>query len=743
MTGASSPAPAADTDARSDLVGTRVDDKYRLDAILGRGAMGVVYRGTHEALERPVALKVLRNLRSSDAILLSRFQREARAAAKLSHASSVRVLDFGEERERGFLYLVMELINGPSLMDILKSETKLSPGRAVALMGQVASALGAAHESDIIHRDVKPANIIVTPERAEDGAIFERAKVCDFGLAKIATEHVDPSSTHDPKLKAAGTPVYMAPEQAVGEPLDHRADIYACGVVLYHLLVGRPPFLAKKSFEILMAHVSTPPAPLRQVDPSLPESLERLVDWCLVKNRDDRCPDARTLRRALREIADDLSHAAPMAGTSVWAALSADLTLDPITPATGVDRGTPSDTVEADPLPPPLPLDAIVGTPDVEPTSDIDALVAEAVAEVEDSKDLHRRHAQDHQMAGLDRGRHSDALAERAAYMYTRYGITYEPYRGEHPFWARDHRGELLGPMSATDLFKVLSTSAQLGTVRQVLVSADEDRWMTADAFARLVGQELMVDGGGDEREAGGSGTTWSGRLEHTSLVAVFARMTRERKTGRLVLRRSDHDDGRRAEVHVVNGRPTFVYVNEEGLQVPDLLVSQGLLERDLIETYVRRSLLEEQPLESVIGRETGIDVSQWNLRFMQERLRVIVSWAGGRFVFDAGTMPLRLRPFAPSLLSTVRDPLYRSASTEALESWARPLASAPLRPSEWFAEGLRELRLTGARAEMVRRMMKSRTLDEALDAEGSRRKMALSLAFLLFESGVWLKPIG
>lgn len=344
-------------------------------------------------------------------------------------------------------------------------------------------------------------------------------------------------------------------------------------------------------------------------------------------------------------------------------------------------------------------------------------------------------------MAGLDLGRHSDAVAERAAYMYTRYGITFEPYRGENPFWARDHRDELLGPMGVDDLFKVLGTSARQKTSRRVFVSADGQSWLTADVFARLVGQELLVDGGDDTTDGGS--VAWAGRLEATSLVAVFARVAREGSTGRLTLRRGAYDDDRRAEIHVVNGRPTFVYVNEEGLQVPDLLVSQGLLERGLIETYVRRSLLEERPLEVVIGRESGIDVGQWNQRFMQERLRVVVSWAGGRFAFDAGEMPRRSTPFAPSLLSTVRDLVYRTASLEALETWAGPRLAAPLRSSEWFAEGTRQLRFSEAQAQMLRRMMKRRTLGEALDAEGPKRKMALSLAYLMFESGVWIAPLG
>lgn len=739
-------------------MGALVDAKYRVEAQLGSGAMGVVYRGRHEALDRPVALKVLRHLRSRDELLVRRFRREARMAAKLSHPHSVQVQDFGEDRTSGFLYLAMELVEGESLMDVIRRHRTLSARRVARLMLQVSSALEAAHRLEMIHRDVKPANILVTEQTGRDGRPVEIAKVCDFGLAKITTEHADPGATNDPKIRAAGTPVYMSPEQAIGEPLDPRTDIYSCGVVLHHLLAGKPPFLASRPFEILMAHVSEEPVLLRRVAPEVPASLERLVAWCLVKNRDARCPDAQTLRDALREVAVELGEPVtdemavelgePVAQdrAPAWKSLSADLTLEP---AVESGQAAPVDPAAAEPMPIPLPADAILDAPPLpadailepvaEPDADIDALVARAVAEVEAPKDVHRQHAQEHQMAGLDRGRHSDAVAERAAYVYTRYGITYEPYRGAHPFWARDHRGELLGPFGHDDLFRVIERSGELGTARQVLVSADEERWMTADAFIRLVGLEILLEGKQPRREP--SVAIWSGSVARTGLVSVFARMARERGSGRLFLRRG-HEDGERGEIHVINGRPTFVYSNREGLQIPDLLVSQGLLEPDLLAGFLRRALLEESPLEAVIGREAGIDVGQWNTRFMQERLRSIFPWTGGEFYFDRSEIPMRLEPFAPSLLSVTRDLVYRGMTEAELEAWGRRWVSAPLQPSQWFAEGCRQLRLPEAQARMARRMLRRRTLGEAVDAEGPHRRLALTLAYIFFEADILLKPL-
>jgi len=326
--------------------------------------------------------------------------------------------------------------------------------------------------------------------------------------------------------------------------------------------------------------------------------------------------------------------------------------------------------------------------------------------------------------------------------MFTRYGITYEPYRGEHPFWARDHRGELLGPLGHDDLFRVIRTAGEARTAAEVLVSADEERWMTAEAFIRLVGLERLLEGEAKALASSASGAGWTGSVDPSKLIAVFARVARERMSGRLLLRRGSDEEPERAEIHAINGQPTFVYVNREGMQIPDLLVSQGLLDPDLLAAYMRRALLEERPLETVIAREAGIEVGQWHQRFMRERLRNILPWAGGRFAFDAAAMPLRLTPFAPSLLSVTRDLIYRTSSIDELEVWARPLADAPLSPSRWFADGVRQLRLSDPQVRMVRRMLKRRSLAEALDGEGAHRKMALSLAFLMYEAEILLKPI-
>ncbi|NJK90300.1 MAG: hypothetical protein HC923_13545 [Myxococcales bacterium] len=494
--------------------------------------------------------------------------------------------------------------------------------------------------------------------------------------------------------------------------------------MLYHLLCGRPPFLGQKPMEILMAHVSQPPMPLRQRNAAVPASLEELTMWSLAKDREERCPSAGAFRDALRTYLE----AEGLDEVDGWADLRTDLTLpEPSAPAQTmlIDRVLASDDEDL----PELPLDALVEEPEdtsvgrsfpgissSAPTEEIDieALVAEAVAEAAKAPDLHRRHGQDSQMAGLQRGRHSDVVAERAAYMYTRYGITYDSYQGPNPFWVRDHRGELLGPLDLRDTFLVLKKTSELVKIRETLLSADEHRWMGAEAFIRLIGQESLLDS--KIAEFSDTDSIWSGTLETISLTALFGRMTRDFMSGRLILERGHDVAAERAEVHVIRGRPTFVHLSEDGYQIPDLLVRQGLLRIDQLASYIHRALREENALEAILAREAGIDVTQWRRAFMRERLQKIMTWRGGSYFFDSRGVPGSLRPFATSLLSMARDLVPRVLSSSELETWAMPLLDEVLKPSDYFAEGVQMLRLTPQQAQLMRKLLKKGTMREGLE---------------------------
>jgi len=703
-------------------VGTRVADKYAIEQTLGRGAMGLVYRAVHVDLGRPVALKVLKNLEVRDAILLRRFRREAQTAARLDHPNTVRVLDFGED-ERGFLYLVMEYVPALPLAAILRQEGELSWDRVLRIWIQVAEALQAAHDADVIHRDVKPSNVLLLQQ--PNGA--EMAKICDFGLAKFSSDHLDPEATQDPKWKAAGTPIYMAPEQAVGDPLDGRADIYASGVMAFQLIEGRPPFSGDSSAKILMMHVSKPvPAMVKA-----PVEVQALVHDCMAKDLEERVPDGRTLAQRCRAILDRAGRSRPP--TPIPTPVEELVNPEPMSPRTPPAH-LPLDAME--------PLDRADPSPPAEATS-IEALVNLAVEEAAREATSDLSGSKDLRMEGLDTRRHSEAVAERAAYMYTHFGITYEPYEGDHPFWARDARGELLGPMKRTDLWLVMQKCAELQLADRVLVSADKERWVSAHEFVRWIGQESLLDAMMASLATGDMSTMprLRGKLQQHGPIRVLAQAGRDRVSGRLIFVREAVGHEERLEVHVVNGRPTFVYSSDPALQIPELLADRGLLPRDRLEEAVHQCLLQERSLEVIIADEVGVELGQWRNALMKQRLSRLLQWTSGRFMLDEQTLPGATRAFAESLLGVSKELAYRVLSEDQLRIQLAPFLAHPPRPTEHLRAGLVDLRLTQAQAQLLHRLFKARRLGDGVDAEPQNARMALAILYVLVEADLLFRP--
>jgi serine/threonine-protein kinase len=277
------------------LSGRVIDGKYKVDRLLGRGGMGAVYVGTHMQLERNVAVKILRAELVADSNAAARFAREARAAARIEHPNAVNVYDFGQ-LEGGGAYLVMEYVDGVSLRQVMRQRGPLPLALVVDLVGQIAGAVAAAHARGIIHRDVKPENVMVRTE--EDGRLT--AKVVDFGLAKLLSG--DTLTQLSNQSEIIGTPRYMAPEQFSGDTVDERVDVYAIGVVLYELLAGRTPF--EGSFtEIIGKHLYAPPPPLASFDAGVPEEVEQVALRALSKDPAKRQPSAAELARELARAA--------------------------------------------------------------------------------------------------------------------------------------------------------------------------------------------------------------------------------------------------------------------------------------------------------------------------------------------------------------------------------------------------------------------------------------------------------
>lgn len=298
-----------DSPPADPLVGHTLDGKYRLEERLGVGGMGTVYRARHLLIDRPVAVKVLNRLFVEDEAARTRFRREARAAGRLQHPNAVTVTDFGESQD-GYVYLVMELLEGRTLRDVLAKEAPLDVARSVALMLQVSAAVAAAHEAGIIHRDLKPANIFVV-QHPEVPAVV---KVLDFGIAKLASELLDDEDSLTLTQVGAmiGTPRYMSPEQCDGLDLTPAADVYSLGCILYEMLTGTVPFSGATPLAIAVRQTSEIPRSPRDFVPSIPAALEEVVMHTLEKGPEDRPANAAAFHEELLATAErlGLEHAA-------------------------------------------------------------------------------------------------------------------------------------------------------------------------------------------------------------------------------------------------------------------------------------------------------------------------------------------------------------------------------------------------------------------------------------------------
>jgi serine/threonine protein kinase len=345
------------------LINRTVAGKFVVEKFLGGGAMGAVYRAHQVSLDKKIALKVMHRSLATDEAFVMRFHREARAASKLDHPNSMRVVDFGEEPD-GLLYIAMEYLEGRDLFRVIHEDWPLSNDRIADVLMQALAAIAVAHDQGVIHRDLKPENVMILRGKNDEGRDGDVVKVCDFGIAKI-TEGDEPSSTATPGNPAArklttqglvvGTPEYMSPEQARGEKLDPRSDLYSLGIMLYQLLTGRTPFVADSPLAVVLKHISEVPKPPHEIYAQVHQGLEAVCLRAIAKDREARFQNAREMRAAIRAAIDGKPVALPIshAPTVPLPAVESGPNLQaPTAPAIASSKVTPLGTEAA---PPPKP----------------------------------------------------------------------------------------------------------------------------------------------------------------------------------------------------------------------------------------------------------------------------------------------------------------------------------------------------------------------------------------------------
>jgi serine/threonine-protein kinase len=268
--------------------------QYRLKRLLGRGGMGEVYLAEHVMLKRPCALKLIRPEKAGDPATLARFEKEVQSTARLTHWNSVEIFDYGSTGD-GTFYYVMEYLPGMSFDQIVDMHGPLPAERVIHLLAQACDALDEAHSQGMIHRDIKPGNLFA----AKRGGAYDVTKVLDFGLVRSLDQENDQRLTQDGMV--TGSPLYMSPEQARGDQIDGRSDIYALGCVAYFLLTGRPVFDETRPIKLVLAHAQQPVVMPSLLRSDIPSDLESIVLRCLEKLPEDRFPDVSALREALLE----------------------------------------------------------------------------------------------------------------------------------------------------------------------------------------------------------------------------------------------------------------------------------------------------------------------------------------------------------------------------------------------------------------------------------------------------------
>ncbi|MBX2812736.1 MAG: protein kinase [Myxococcales bacterium] len=824
-------AGGVDTENQDGLIGRIIAGKLRIIELLGTGSMGRVYRAHHMSLEKDVAIKVLRSAVASDPTRSFRFAREARAASRLNHPNSVAILDFGEDGDDKLLYIAMELLDGVDLQTVI-DEGSLRIERICHIMIQALAALAAAHDAGIIHRDVKPSNIVLVKQKNDEGQLTEVVKVCDFGVAKLYNAKNDTHEGNRGPQRVIGTPLYMSPEQALGEKLDPRTDVYSCGVIMYEMLTGEPPFSAETPMGVLMKHVSDPVRPPSELISHVNEELEALILWSLEKDQMLRPSTARELRNGLRAFLAGKAGTIPalsrygitqLADEGPWSGPTPYYQLDippppransqeALQPRLAVPQGTdygltstPHQALVEDLAL--LPASSFEGS---YPSSALQSITSEQPENSFVTRPTQLKHSITHRHAP-PRGVHvpwevrqaetnhvssvsynqespsppknrdtfsrpsffhareylpeAETLDEEIPiesppprpiqtndepgpiespsaprivtnmlhYLWKRYGLAPNRSIPSKGFWVRDSNGQDLGPLTWSEVTHVLRMEATEGDAEESSVSADRLNWIAAPRFVRLAGIEAIFT----DNQSIPAHARYQGSLDERSVTSLFGFISHREATGRLTLKVELDRRNAYFEIHVDEGRPTFVFTNEPHLQLPNLLISKGLLVEERLPLYIQTVLQTAITLEQAVRQDVQFDVNEYRNAVMKERLRHLLRWRQGFFAFDENSRPARHRPFAPSLLALLPDLVYRTLSDEDLEREFASMKHLPGTRALEATERLQDMGLTRSQRGVAERLLAANRLDDVIPSKGDKRKAYTTMAYVLRETGL------
>ncbi|MBX2810501.1 MAG: serine/threonine protein kinase [Myxococcales bacterium] len=684
--------------------------KFRLDRLLATGAMGEVWRARHLGLDKDVAVKILRTDRSPDDSTTDRFIQEARTASRLEHTNSVSVLDFGRDPS-GPLYLAMELLEGNNLCEVLQQRGHLPLDEVCPLMSQILAGLAAAHSAHVLHRDIKPSNIMLLDRVDDDGQAYQLVKVCDFGLAKFTHQT---ESFRGKEQLIVGTPLYMSPEQAVGEQVDERSDVYACGVVFFEMLTGRPPFEAERAVTVLMKHCASPVPNPSNIISHLPAEVDAIAQKTMAKDPAQRFQTAREFRSAVIELMRLSSRTRPpppeVRPTSYF-----------LRPPTQFTRVTEPESSPTTTLQPQVSTCTLLFEPPIE------------------SNHLHHSH-QEQPSPPLQTSNpqrvSSRIRSSDAHFLWERYALS--PHRSPptQGFWLQDAKHHRVGPLTFDELALALRLEALEGTYGKNHVATDPQPhvWRPASTFLRTVdalGVSRISPPRPTRQEA-------SGRINSTTIPTLFALATRTRMNGRLIC--ISHNSAKTVffEIHLWDGQPTLVDTNELSLQTPSVLIERNVIHEHDLPYLVHDAWQAGNHLNTIadsMKRLADMDLNSHYGGVMRSRLRKMLQLTEGTWIVDKGYSPEKLRPFSNNLLALLPRIARESVPATTVQTTLKPYMNQALITHPGTLSSLEELGFTSNEWTIAKEILASSDLASALPLQTDLRNTYATIAYLLIST--------